>query len=47
MNKRDEILGLAIASRSLPYVPAAFFLHFPAAFHFGRPACRVWRCGWW
>jgi len=38
MNKRDVILGLADASRSLPYVPAAFFLHFPAAFHFGQAA---------
>jgi uroporphyrinogen decarboxylase len=38
MNKRDVILGLADASRSLPYIPAAFFLHFPAAFHFGRAA---------
>jgi uroporphyrinogen decarboxylase len=38
MNKRDVILGLAEAGRSLPYVPAAFFLHFPAAFHFGPAA---------
>jgi len=38
MNKRDVILGLADAGRSLPYVPAAFFLHFPAAFHTGPAA---------
>jgi uroporphyrinogen decarboxylase len=38
MNKRDVILGLADANRPLPYVPAAFFLHFPAAFHFGQAA---------
>jgi uroporphyrinogen decarboxylase len=38
MNKRDVILGLADASRPWPYVPAAFFLHFPAAFHFGQAA---------
>lgn len=38
MNKRDVILGLADPSRSMPYVPAAFFLHFPAAFHAGPAA---------
>jgi uroporphyrinogen decarboxylase len=38
MNKRDVVLGLADASRPLPYVPAAFFLHFPPAFHFGQAA---------
>lgn len=38
MNKRDLILGLAEADRPLPYVPAAFFLHFPAAFHAGQAA---------
>ena len=38
MSKRDVILGLAEANRPLPYVPAAFFLHFPAAFHFGQAA---------
>jgi len=38
MNKRDVILGLAEAGRPLPYIPAAFFLHFPAAFHFGPAA---------
>jgi uroporphyrinogen decarboxylase len=38
MNKRDVILGLADADRSMPYIPAAFFLHFPAAFHSGPAA---------
>ena len=38
MNKRDVILGLADGSRPLPYIPAAFFLHFPPAFHFGQAA---------
>ena len=38
MNKRDVILGLADANRPWPYVPAAFFLHFPPALHFGQAA---------
>jgi uroporphyrinogen decarboxylase len=38
MNKREVILGLADANRPLPYVPAAFFLHFPPAYHSGAPA---------
>jgi uroporphyrinogen decarboxylase len=38
MNKRDMILGLADPSRPMPYVPAAFFLHFPSAFHAGPAA---------
>ena len=38
MNKRDVILGMADAGRSQPYVPAAFFLHFPEAFHSGPAA---------
>jgi uroporphyrinogen decarboxylase len=32
------ILGLADAKQSPPYVPAAFFLHFPPAFHAGQAA---------
>jgi uroporphyrinogen decarboxylase len=32
------ILGLADAGRSMPYIPAAFFLHFPPACHFGPAA---------
>ena len=38
MNKRDMILGLADAHKPLPYVPAAFFLHFPPEFHAGQAA---------
>lgn len=38
MNKRDMILALADAGRPLPYIPAAFFLHFAPAFHFGQAA---------
>ena len=38
MNKRDVILSLADASRPMPYVPAAFFLHFPPPFHSGHAA---------
>ncbi len=38
MNKRDVILTLAEGGKTLPYVPAAFFLHFPPAFHAGQAA---------
>jgi uroporphyrinogen decarboxylase len=38
MNKRDVILSLAEGGKTLPYVPAAFFLHFPPAFHAGQAA---------
>ena len=38
MNKRDVILGLADTGKPLLYIPAAFFLHFPAACHFGQAA---------
>jgi len=38
MNKRDAILGLADSARPLPYIPAAFFLHFPTEHHFGAAA---------
>ena len=38
MNKRDVILSLAEGGKVLPYVPAAFFLHFPPAFHAGQAA---------
>ena len=37
MNK-EMILGLADAKQPLPYIPAAFFLHFPPAFHAGQAA---------
>jgi len=36
MNKREMILSLAQGGQALPYVPAAFFLHFPPAFHAGQ-----------
>jgi uroporphyrinogen decarboxylase len=38
MNKRNMILGLADAKQPLPYVPAAFFLHFPPEYHAGQAA---------
>jgi len=38
MTKRDVILSLAEGGKTLPYVPAAFFLHFPPAFHAGQAA---------
>src|SRR5690348_11650619 len=38
MNKRDVVLSLSNPSVTLPYIPAAFFLHFPAEYHAGQPA---------
>jgi uroporphyrinogen decarboxylase len=38
MNKRDVILGLANPNQTPSYIPAAFFLHFPQAFHQGPAA---------
>ena len=38
MNKRDVILSLSNANAALPYIPAAFFLHFPAEYHAGQAA---------
>lgn len=38
MNKRDTLLNLAHGAGPLDYVPAAFFLHFPPAFHAGPAA---------
>lgn len=37
-NKRELMLGLLQPGFVPPYVPAAFFLHFPPAFHRGRAA---------
>ena len=37
-NKRDIMLSLLDAGADRNYVPAAFFIHFDAAFHFGRLA---------
>lgn len=38
MNKRDAVLSLLDANRTPPYIPAAFFLHFDPAYHFGQPS---------
>src|SRR5712664_1254944 len=38
MNKRDVVLSLLDENKPLPYVPAAFFLHFPPEFHQGQAA---------
>jgi uroporphyrinogen decarboxylase len=38
MNKRDVVLSLLDERQTLPYVPAAFFLHFPSEFHQGQAA---------
>lgn len=38
MNKRERMLQLVNGSGPLDYTPAAFFLHFDAAHHRGRPA---------
>ncbi|MBI5876079.1 MAG: hypothetical protein HZB53_00390 [Chloroflexi bacterium] len=38
MNKRETILNFAGARGPQPYIPAAFFLHFPAQFHAGQAA---------
>jgi uroporphyrinogen decarboxylase len=38
MNKRDAVLAVLDKSHPQPYVPAAFFLHFDEAYHFGSAA---------
>ncbi len=38
MNKREAVLSLLDASRIPPYIPAAFFLHFPTQYHAGQAA---------
>ncbi|MCC7206953.1 MAG: hypothetical protein IT323_06580, partial [Anaerolineae bacterium] len=38
MNKRDVVLSLLDENATRPYVPAAFFLHFPPAFREGQAA---------
>lgn len=38
MNKRDAVLSLLDDSQEAPYIPAAFFLHFPSEFHAGQAA---------
>jgi len=39
-NKRDAMMALLDKGARQDYVPAAFFLHFDPAFHFGQPAVR-------
>ncbi len=38
MNKRDVVLSLLDSNKKPEYIPAAFFLHFDPALHFGRGA---------
>jgi uroporphyrinogen decarboxylase len=38
MNKRDAVLSLLDKDHTSDYIPAAFFLHFDPAFHFGQGA---------
>ncbi|HEX2908754.1 MAG TPA: uroporphyrinogen decarboxylase family protein [Phototrophicaceae bacterium] len=38
MNKREVLLSLLDENARLPYIPAAFFLHFGADFHTGQAA---------
>jgi uroporphyrinogen decarboxylase len=38
MNKRELMYGLLNDQFTLPYVPAAFFLHFPTEYHQGQAA---------
>jgi uroporphyrinogen decarboxylase len=40
VNKREALLGLLEKGRHQPYIPAAFFLHFDDAHHFGAPAVQ-------
>lgn len=38
MNKREAVLSLLDDTQTPPYIPAAFFLHFPTEFHEGQAA---------
>ena len=38
MNKREAVLSLLSSDQQPPFVPAAFFLHFPPEFHAGQAA---------
>ena len=40
MNKRDAVLAMLDQKGTQPYVPAAFFIHFDEAFHFGPPSVQ-------
>jgi uroporphyrinogen decarboxylase len=39
-NKRDAMLALLAKGARQDYIPAAFFIHFDEAFHFGQPAVQ-------
>ena len=39
-NRREAMLALLDKNAPQPYVPAAFFIHFDEAFHFGPPAVQ-------
>src|SRR5579871_605639 len=38
MNKREVVLSILDSKHTLPYIPAAFFLHFSPEFHAGQAA---------
>ena len=40
VNKRDALLALLEKGGRQPYIPAAFFIHFDPAFHFGPAAVK-------
>ena len=40
VSKRDAVLALLDGRANQPYIPAAFFIHFDPAFHFGPPAVQ-------
>ena len=40
VSKRDVVLALLEKKAPQPYIPAAFFIHFDPAFHFGEPAVQ-------
>ena len=40
VSKRDAVLAMLDGSGRQPYIPAAFFIHFDATFHFGAPAVQ-------
>ena len=39
-NKREAMLALLDKNARQPYIPAAFFIHFDGAYHFGPPAVQ-------
>ena len=38
--KRDAVLAMLDKSGRQPYIPAAFFIHFDPAYHFGEAAVK-------